>query len=333
VSCILPAYNEAPNLPLVVPQVLKAFAALGLPCEVVVVDDGSRDDTVAVLQALCAAHPEVVALQLSRNFGKEAAMTAGLDAASGEVVVLMDSDGQHPTALLSTMLAQWRDGFDVVYAVRRTRTDQARLHALLTGWFYKLVNTRSRFKIPPNAGDFRWMDRKVVNALCALPERHRFMKGLYAWVGFRSAALDYEPLDRLQGHSHFRFGASLSLALTGLVSFSTVPLRMLAHAGMFLSLAALAYAAWVVVEYFWHGIAVPGYATIVVGMMLFSGLQLLSIGVLAEYVGRIYDEVKQRPSYLVGSRLGQGLATGDNPGATTGATDTTGMTGTTGSGA
>lgn len=307
-SCVLPAYNEARNLPAVVAQVLAAVAQLQLRCELVVVDDGSRDDTVPVLRALCAQHPELVALQLSRNFGKEAALSAGLDAAQGDVVVLMDADGQHPVALLAEMLQKWRDGVDMVYTVRRTRADQSPLHGWLTGQFYRLINWRNRVHIPAHAGDYRLMDRRVVNALRQLPERHRFMKGLYAWVGFNSEAIGYEPEVRLQGISHFRFRSSLSLALTGMVAFSTAPLRALAYTGLVMSSLALLYAVWVVVEYFWLGIDVPGYATLVIGMMLFSGLQLLGIGVLAEYVGRIYDEVKQRPLYLVGSRLGGGLA-------------------------
>jgi polyisoprenyl-phosphate glycosyltransferase len=307
VSCVLPAYNEARNLEVVVTRVLGELRALGLPCEVVVVDDGSRDDTAWVLQALCARHPELLALQLSRNFGKEAALTAGLDAAHGDVVVLMDADGQHPVALLGPMVQKWREGHDMVYSVRSSRTDQSRLHGVLTGYFYRLVNWRNRVQIAAHAGDYRLMDRRVVQALALLPERHRFMKGLYAWVGFKTTSIEYEPQARLAGLSHFRFRSSLSLALTGMVAFSTAPLRALAYTGLAMAAFALVFALWVLVEYLWLGISVPGYATIVIGMMLFSGLQLLGIGVLAEYVGRLYDEVKQRPLYLVGSRLGEGL--------------------------
>jgi glycosyltransferase involved in cell wall biosynthesis len=173
------------------------------------------------------------------------------------------------------------------------------------------VNFGSRVKIPANAGDFRLMDRKVVNALKSLPERNRFMKGLYAWVGFNSTAIDYEPLPRADGKSNFGLRGSLSLALTGILAFSITPLRALAAVGMALSAIALGYGLWVVGEYFFSGIAVPGYATIVVGMMFFSGIQLLSIGVLAEYVGRIYEEVKQRPPYLISQRNGHGLPAAD----------------------
>jgi glycosyltransferase involved in cell wall biosynthesis len=220
----------------------------------------------------------------------------------------MDADGQHPVTLLAEMFDKWQQGSDVVYAVRNTRHDQSGLQVSLTGAFYKLVNFGNRVKIPPNAGDFRLMDRKVVEALKSLPERNRFMKGLYAWVGFNATAIDYQPLPRADGKSNFGLRGSLSLALTGILAFSIAPLRALTMLGLLLAALALGYGAWVVAEYFFSGIAVPGYATIVVGMMFFSGIQLLSIGVLAEYVGRIYEEVKQRPNYLISQRQGHGLA-------------------------
>ncbi len=306
-SCVIPAFNEARNLGTFVPQILATLHPLSPQIELIVVDDGSRDDTTAVMQALCATHPEVVYLKLSRNFGKEPALTCGIDATRGEVVVLMDADGQHPVSLVPEMLEKWRAGSDVVYAVRKTRDDQSGLQVSLTGLFYKMVNFGNRVKIPANAGDFRLMDRKVVEALKSLPERNRFMKGLYAWVGFNSTAIDYQPLPRADGKSNFGLRGSLSLALTGILAFSIAPLRALTLVGMVLSAIALGYGAWVVGEYFFSGIAVPGYATIVVGMMFFSGIQLLSIGVLAEYVGRIYEEVKQRPPYLISQREGAGL--------------------------
>jgi glycosyltransferase involved in cell wall biosynthesis len=308
ISCVIPAFNEARNLGTVLPPILATLAGLSERVELIVVDDGSRDDTAQVMRALCAAHPQLVYLQLSRNFGKEPALTAGIDAARGEVVVLMDADGQHPVSLVPEMLLKWKHGADVVYAVRQTRDDQSGLQVSLTGLFYKLVNFGNRVKIPANAGDFRLMDRKVVEALKSLPERNRFMKGLYAWVGFNSTAIDYQPLPRADGKSNFGLRGSLSLALTGILAFSIAPLRALTLVGLVLSARALGYGGWVVCEYFLSGIAVPGYATIVVGMMFFSGIQLLSIGVLAEYVGRIYEEVKQRPPYLISQRAGAGLS-------------------------
>lgn len=306
-SCVIPAYNEARSLGALVPEILATLQRLSPAVELIIVDDGSHDDTAQVMQTLCATYPQVLYLKLSRNFGKEAALTAGIETAQGDVVVLMDGDGQHPVSLVPDMLAKWRAGADVVYAIRKTRHDQSNLQIKLTAWFYKLVNFGSRVKIPANAGDFRLMDRQVVNALKSLPERNRFMKGLYAWVGFNSTAIDYEPLPRTEGESNFGLRGSLSLAFTGILAFSIAPLRALTVTGFILSMVALGYGVWVTGEYFIAGIAVPGYATIVVGMMFFSGIQLLSIGILAEYVGRIYEEVKQRPNYLVSQRLGQGL--------------------------
>jgi glycosyltransferase involved in cell wall biosynthesis len=310
-SCVIPAYNEADSLPLVLPALWKALGALTDRFEIVVVNDGSRDTTLNVLSALAVRYPGIVVVDLSRNFGKEAALTAGLEAAGGEVVVLMDADGQHPVDLLPTMLQRWREGVDVVYAVRRTRADQSSLHVLLTGWFYKLINWGNRVQIPANAGDFRLMDRQVVEALLQLPERNRFMKGLYAWVGFPSEALDYEPLPRLKGQSHFPLGGAFRLALTGTLAFSTVPLRLLTFAGLALAAVSMAYILVVLYEYFFQGIEVPGYATLVVSIMFFSGIQLLALGIMSEYVGRIYEEVKRRPMFLVRKRWGQGLTNDD----------------------
>ncbi|MBK9443526.1 MAG: glycosyltransferase family 2 protein [Comamonadaceae bacterium] len=307
ISCVVPAFNEARTLAALVAEILETLGSLSTKLELIIVDDGSRDNTAAIMRQVCADHPEVVYLKLSRNFGKEPALTAGIEAARGDVLVLMDGDGQHPVSLVPDMLAKWRDGADVVFAVRRTRDDQSGLQIRLTSWFYKLVNLGNRVKIPANAGDFRLMDRKVVDALVRLTERNRFMKGLYAWVGFNSTAIDYEPRPRADGKSNFGLRGSLALAFTGILAFSIAPLRALTITGFMLSALALGYGIWVVGEYFITGIAVPGYATIVVGMMFFSGIQLLSIGILAEYVGRIYEEVKQRPNYLVEQRTGQGL--------------------------
>ena len=315
ISCVLPAFNEARNLGTVVPQALAVLQQLSPRIEVIVVDDGSQDDTARVMQGLCAAHAQVVYLKLSRNFGKESALTAGLDMACGDVVVLMDADGQHPTSLLPEMFSKWKQGADVVYALRKTREDQSALQAGLIDLFYKLVNWRSHFEIPANAGDFRLMDRQVVEALKALPERNRFMKGLYAWVGFNSTALDYEPLPRADGLTKFGMGGSFSLALTGIVAFSTAPLRLLTWLGLLLAVSAIGYGVWEVLDHFIWGTAVPGFATLVVGMMFLNGIQLLGLGIMAEYVGRIYDEVKRRPSYIVAQRSGHGLPSGREGGA------------------
>ena len=306
-SCIVPAYNEANNLRLLLPEILALLSAMSPQVELIVVDDGSTDDTALVMHGLCAAHPRLIYLQLSRNFGKEVALTAGLDVAGGTVTIMMDADGQHPSNLLAPMLAKWREGFDVVYAVRKTRSDQSALQARLTRLFYVLINWRGRVEIPADAGDFRLMDRKVVDALKRLPERGRFMKGLYAWVGFRTEKIEYVPMVRKDGASKFGIRRAASLALTGMLAFSTAPLRLTTWLGVALSFGSVGFGLWEVLSYFIQDQPVPGYATIVVGMMFLSGMQLLAIGVLAEYIGRIYEEVKHRPIYLVAQRTGDGL--------------------------
>ena len=220
-TVVVAACNEAESLPLLHPRIRAALDGLeGLRTRVLYVDDGSHDGTWEVLCRIAAQDPEVSLLRLSRNFGKEAALTAGLAAARGEVVVLMDADGQHPPALLADMLRHWQGGADVVYAVRSTRADQSALHRRLVAAFYGIVNWRSRVRIPRDAGDFRLLDRRVVDALLALPERHRFMKGLYAWVGFPSVALDYEPLPRHAGESRYGLSGALGLGTTGLLAFT-----------------------------------------------------------------------------------------------------------------
>jgi glycosyltransferase involved in cell wall biosynthesis len=306
-SCVVPAFNEAASLAATLTDLLAALRPLFQRLEVIVVDDGSKDGTVAVFEDLARHDPELVLLRLSRNFGKEAALTAGMEAATGDLLLFVDADGQHPPELVATMLQGWRDGADVVYGVRRVRDDQSRLHARMTQVFYRVINWGSAIDIPAGAGDFRLMDRKVVEAIKALPERNRFMKGFYAWVGFQSLALDYEPLPRAQGSTHFGLRGAFRLAITGMLAFSTAPLRALSVIGFLLALVSLGYGAWVIFEYFYWGISAPGFATIVVAMMFLSGIQLLSVGVLAEYVGRIYDEVKRRPIYLVSERSGLGL--------------------------
>ena len=313
VSCVIPAFNEAASLGSTLATLLATLRPLASRVEVIVVDDGSSDATSSIVTKLGEQDPELVLLRLSRNFGKEAALTAGMEAAAGDLVLFIDADGQHPPALVAPMLQGWRDGADVVYGVRRLRDDQSRLHVRLAHLFYRLINLGSAIEIPAGAGDFRLMDRRVVEALKALPERNRFMKGFYAWVGFKSLALDYEPLPRANGRTHFGLRGAFRLAMTGMLAFSTAPLRALSVIGFLLALASLGYGAWVIFEYFYWGIAAPGFATIVVAMMFLSGIQLLSVGVLAEYVGRIYDEVKRRPIYVVSERHGTGLGPGPEP--------------------
>lgn len=300
ISAVVPMFNEAAHAATFLAELRAQLAALTERFEIVVVNDGSRDGTreaVLGVAARCGVHY----LELSRNFGKEAALSAGLEAARGEVVVLIDADGQHPVELIPAMLDRWREGQDMVYAVRAHRREESWLKRLGAAAFYGALATGAHVEIPQGAGDFRLLDRKVVEALRRLPERTRFMKGLYAWVGFRSAPVEFEVRPRAAGRSAFSYGRLVHLAITGITAFTNLPLRALAVAGGVVSLAALGYGGWVVVEELVYDIPVPGYPTIVVSIMFFSGVQLFSLGVIGEYLGRVFEEVKRRPNFIVGA--------------------------------
>jgi glycosyltransferase involved in cell wall biosynthesis len=306
VSCIVPCRNEAENLARLLPWLSATLAGCSRAWEMILVDDGSTDAS-ALLLARWAREPGVRVLQLSRNFGKEAALTAGLQAARGEVVVMMDADLQHSPELIPTFIAQWLAGADVVYALRADRRDESAFKRLGTRWFYALVNAADRFDVPSGAGDFRLMDRQVVDALLSLPERNRFMKGLYAWVGFNAVAVPYLPAARGHGSSHFSPLRLIHLSLDGITAFTTWPLRAVSAVGSTLALGAFVYGGYLTLRYLLYGHDVSGWTTIVVSLMLFAGIQLVSVGVLGEYIGRVFEEVKARPLYVIKRDLGQGL--------------------------
>ena len=309
ISCVVPAYNEADNLDALLQALSTALDALTPHWEVIVVDDGSTDATpLALLPWL--QQPGVRTLRLSRNFGKEAALTAGIDHAGGQVVVLIDADLQHPPAMIGAMLAAWAAGADMVCTARASRSDESWRKRLGTWLFYRLVNTGSSTPIPVDVGDFRLMDRRVVDALKMLPERNRFMKGLYAWVGFSTVVLPYTPAPRHAGHSTFSMRRLSRLAFTGVTAFTNAPLRMWSALGGVVALASLLFALYIVGEYFFLGNNVPGWATLATGIAFSIGVQLLSVGILGEYIGRIFDEVKQRPVYIIGQALGRGALDG-----------------------
>jgi glycosyltransferase involved in cell wall biosynthesis len=307
ISCVVPAYNEAANIEPLLLALTGQLRALVPQWEVLVIDDGSRDASPTVLSRWCSV-PGVRWLRLSRNFGKEAALTAGIDHAVGDVVVLMDADLQHPPEMIGPMLEAWRAGADMVCAARRSRDDEGWAKRAGTWLFYRLINRPGAVEIPVDAGDFRLLDRRVVDALRALPERNRFMKGLYAWVGFRTEVLPYTPLPRFSGKSSFSLRRLTALAFTGITAFTNAPLRVWSGVGAFIALVALAFGLWIVGAHFISGHDVPGWATLVAGLMFSAGIQLLSVGILGEYVGRIFDEVKQRPVYVVSEEHGRGLA-------------------------
>jgi polyisoprenyl-phosphate glycosyltransferase len=305
-SCVIPCRNEATNLASLLPLLSDTLTECASRWEVILVDDGSTD-TSALLLASWAQLPGFRVIQLSRNFGKEAALTAGLQASCGDVVVMMDGDLQHLPALIPTFVEQWQGGADVVYAARADRRDESAFKRWGVRWFYALVNAADRFEVPAGAGDFRLMDRKVVDALLCLPERNRFMKGLYSWVGFAAVAVPYVPPLRAHGRSHFSPLRLIRLSLDGLTAFTTWPLRAVSAVGFALALLAFIYGAYLTGSFLLYGHNVSGWTTIVVSLMLLAGIQLISLGIVGEYIGRIFEEVKARPLYVIKHQMGRGL--------------------------
>jgi glycosyltransferase involved in cell wall biosynthesis len=298
VSAVVPMFNEAENAALFLAALRDQLAAIASAFEIIVVNDGSADATRAETLRVAPAC-NVLYLELSRNFGKEASLSAGIDAARGDVVVLIDADFQHPVELIPAMLAKWREGYDMVYGVRANRRDEGRVKRAGTAIFYRLLASGSNVDIPPDAGDFRLLDRRVVEALKRLPERTRFMKGLYAWVGFRSTPIEFEVGERAGGKTSYGLRPLARLAFAGITAFTNLPLRAVSGLGFLVSILAIGYGGYVAIERLIIGNPVPGYATIVVSIMLFAGMQLISIGIVGEYLSRVFDEVKQRPNYVV----------------------------------
>jgi len=298
ISCVVPVFNEQDVIESFITQLQTALGALTSRYEIIVVDDGSRDQTIAKVQPF-TKNGHVKLLGLSRNFGKEVALTAGLEHAAGDVAVLLDADFQHPLEMLPTFLTHWANGYDMVYGVRTSRESESAIKRHFANFFYWLMQKITKIDMPNNAGDFRLMDRKVIVALKQFPERTRFMKGLYAWVGFNKIGVPFEVKERAAGKSSWRFSKLTELAITGITSFSDIPLRVWGLIGFFVSLIALIYAIYIVTVTLLFGADLPGFPTLVVAIMFLGGIQLLSIGILGEYIARIFTEVKQRPKYLL----------------------------------
>lgn len=298
ISYIIPVYNEEQVIVDFITALTKLLQELPYRYEIILVDDGSQDNTLLLVQQLRKQY-NLRYIRFSRNFGKENALSAGLDQAQGDAVILIDADFQHPLALIPEFIAQWQAGYDMVYGVRKDRGDETWLKRVCAGSFYQLSSKITRIHIPANAGDFRLLDRKVVLALQKLPERNRFMKGLYSWVGFNQLAIPFEVQPRAKGKTRWNYYSLLDLAITGITSFSAFPLRLIALGGGLIASCAFLYALWIILSTLLFGIITPGWATIVTTIMFFGGLQLFAIGVVGEYIGRIFDEVKQRPHYII----------------------------------
>ena len=306
VSVVVPVRDEQDAIePFVdrVSHILQDLAGVA-DWEILFVDDGSSDLTLVSIAAAHSRDDRVRALSLSRNFGKEAAISAGLDHARGEAVVPMDVDMQDPPEVLVQMIAKWREGYDMVLGVRRSRASDSLHKRLTANFFYRAHNWISNDKIPENVGDFRLLDRKVVEAIRKLPERNRFMKGLFAWAGFRQAAVEYDRAERNTGATKFHYWKLWTLALDGITSSSTAPLRIWSYVGAIVALLALCYAVFIAVRTLILGVDMPGYASLMVSLLFLGGIQLVSLGILGEYVGRILTETKQRPLYVIRDTIG-----------------------------
>jgi glycosyltransferase involved in cell wall biosynthesis len=300
VSIVVPFYNEGDGIEYFFQAICPIFDQLpNIDCEVVCVDDGSNDDTLKKLIAIVDRDPRFHVVELSRNFGKEAALTAGIDAARGDAVIPIDADLQDPPELIFTLIGEWQKGAEVVLARRTDRNSDSFLKRKTAEMFYRFHSRISHIKIPENVGDFRLMDRVVVDALKQLPERQRFMKGLFAWLGFKTITVDYTRNPRTIGTSKFSGWKLWNFALEGITSFSAAPLKFWTYIGIVGSLLTLTYAVFIILRTLIHGVDIPGYASLLVAILFFGSLQLISVGMLGEYMGRIYMETKQRPIYLV----------------------------------
>ena len=299
ISVVVPLYNEAPNIDQLFKRLLSVLDQLNLTYEIICVDDGSRDNTLKNLIDYHQRYPKIKVIGLSRNFGKEIALTAGLDYAQGKAVIPIDGDLQDPPELIEELIAKWHEGYDVVYAKRRSRQGESWLKRFTADMFYRVISKMSRVPIPRNTGDFRLLDRRVVMAVKKIPERTRFMKGLFAWVGYKEAAIFYDRPPRYQGQTKWNYWKLWNFAIDGITSFSMVPLKVWSYVGVLLSLFAFFYGSFLIIWTLVSGVDVPGYPSLMVTVLFLGGIQLISLGVIGEYLGRVYEEVKERPLYLV----------------------------------
>jgi polyisoprenyl-phosphate glycosyltransferase len=303
-SVVIPVYNEAANLGPLCARLVPLLEKLTIRWEIVFVDDGSADDTLLRIRDLSLGEPRIGAVSFSRNFGKEIAIAAGLDHARGEAVVIMDADLQHPPEMIETFVARWREGYQMVYGQRTDRANETRFKRNAARLFYELFHRFGETSLPEGAGDFRLIDRRGVEVLKSLGERARFSKGLYAWIGFRSIGVPFTVSEREHGTTKFNARRLFRFAFDGITSFTTVPLRVWTYIGGLISLCAIVTAVFFVIRTLLVGTDLPGFPSLIVSIMFFSGVQLLSLGIIGEYVGRIFAEVKRRPLYIVAERIG-----------------------------
>ncbi|MDD3879101.1 MAG: glycosyltransferase family 2 protein [Syntrophomonas sp.] len=299
ISIVVPMFNESENIGILYERLTMVLANLNRTYEVICVNDGSRDDTLQKMIKINQMNPRFKIIDLSRNFGKEIALSAGLDYASGEVVVPIDADLQDPPELIYEMIEKWNEGYDVVYAVRTQRDGESWFKKSTAALFYKIIGKISPIDIPGNTGDFRLMSRQAVDAIKELRETHRFMKGLFGWIGFRQAAIMYNRDARYAGKTKWNYGKLWNLALEGITSFSYMPLQWSMYFGFFVAFNAFLYGIYMTIRTLLYGNPVPGYPSLMVMVLFLGGVQLFTIGIIGEYIGRIYTESKHRPLYFV----------------------------------
>ncbi len=304
ISVVVPVLNEAATLNALLTRVEGVLAQLPERWEIVFVDDGSSDDTLALIRQRHAMDARVTGISLSRNFGKEVAIAAGLSFVRGDAAIIMDADLQHPPEVALQFVEKWRAGFDIVYGDRIDRSTDGAFRRFYARGFYRLFNFLSRSDIPSGAGDFRLLDRKAIDAMNRIKESSRFNKGLYSWIGFKSVGVPYQVAERAGGATKWSFRELLRFALNGVTSFSTLPLRVWSLLGLAISLGAIVYATIILIRTLIFGTDVPGFPSLIVSVMLLAGVQLISLGVLGEYLGRVYEEVKARPLFLVAETVG-----------------------------
>lgn len=312
-AIVVPAYNEAQVIDDFHARIAAVLDGLDADARVIYIDDGSRDETWPLIERIAQADARVVALRLSRNFGKEAAMTAGLDAADADAVVVIDADLQDPPELIPTLIARWREGFDVVYATRGERDGETRFKKFTSAAFYRVMERVADTPLPRDTGDFRLLSRRAVEALHGLRERQRFMKGLFAWIGYRQTSVVYHRDARHAGTTKWNYWRLGNLAVEGITSFSTAPLRIATWLGVSAAGLAFLYGVWVLLKVCIWGDPVRGYPTLLVVILFLGGAQLLALGVIGEYIGRTYAESKRRPIYYVESRRGAPSSPGRYP--------------------
>lgn len=313
ISIVIPVFNEEVVLPEFHQAISKVLPGLPFDFEIAFVNDGSSDKTLSIIKEIGESDKRVTLIDLSRNFGKEIALTAGLQKAAGDAVIIIDADLQDPPELIPELIREWQNGYDVVYAKRTHRKGESLLKRTTAHFFYRIIQRTNKITIPEDTGDFRILSRRAVNALNALSEQHRFMKGLFSWIGYRQKAIHYQRDPRHAGKTKWNYWRLWNLALDGITSFTIAPLKISTYIGLLTAISAFAYGIYMVIDTLLHGNPVPGYPSLIVIILMLGGVQLVAIGILGEYLGRIFNETKRRPLYFINEYLPSSCASSRQP--------------------